>query len=345
MVKFVNKIHKWNVTTLARLMIRTVNNKFDFNIALTGLRGTGKSTLAYQVARSIQRVPDRIKGTYVFNPQRDILYSPKDVLKAVNTRWRSIIFVDEAVAVSFNREFMSDHNKKLVKAMNMNRDHCNIILFCIPSFASLDTQMKGMIKMRIHTVKRGHGIVQTPMKTIYGRDGWDSQNNEKIEREWSERGSIKPRYNRLTTFRGVIKFKDLPHEHRKLYENIKVSKRNEIILEEAEKESAKDKTMQRSAVAQRLAHALEDGQITTRDEFNKMCIVFESDPTQMVRKVREYNRSRGIETKLNEFFAKNSESIPKEIVTQKVLNVSRKKKEVLQQSIEGRPVDIPDVLI
>jgi hypothetical protein len=235
----------------------------------------------------------------------------------MNTRWRSIIFCDEAIAVSFNREFMSDHNKKLVKTLNQTRDHCNIIIFCIPSFSSLDTQMKGMIKMRIHTIRRGVGIVQTPMKTIYGRDGWDSQNNEKIEREWSERGNIKPRYNRLTTFRGVIKFRDLPPEHRALYESIKIEKRNKIILEEEEQETKREKVMQRGAVARQIATALEMGQIKNRDEFDKLCIVFETDPAMMVRKVREYNRSRGVDVKLNDYITRNSEGITNEDLIKK----------------------------
>lgn len=346
-IKTVNKVFKWNPTILSKLIIRTVNNKFDFNLCVSGLRGTGKSTLCYQLARRIQTCPERIKGTYTFNPKKDILYTQKDVLKAMNERWSSIIFCDEAIAVAFNRDFYMEDQKKIIKVMNMSRDHQNIIFFCIPNFTTLDTQMKGMMKMRIHTIRRGYGIVQTPVKSIYSRDSWDNSNNEKIEREWSERG-LKPKYQRLTTFRGVIKFKDLPPQHRQLYEEIKFLRRNQILIEEEEKENAKQKRILLTPIARQIAVALEEGNIKSREEFDKFAIVLGASPVDMVRRVREFNRERGVTTKLNDYFSQDEEKPDgdskieeRQDINLSQLNIKKKDKEVML--LNRRPAVIPSI--
>jgi hypothetical protein len=89
--------------------------------------------------------------------------------------------------------------------------------------------------MRISVIRRGLAIVHTPVKSIYSKDIWDTAHNEKIEREWLKGNSSKPKYSRLTTFRGFLKFPDLTEKQRTLYEKLKFEKRNQLMVEDEEK--------------------------------------------------------------------------------------------------------------
>jgi hypothetical protein len=86
--------------------------------------------------------------------------------------------------------------------------------------------------MRIDVVRRGAGVVQTPNKIMYGRDKWDTATNEKIEREWLVKGVKNPSYARLTTVRGIVRFKQLKPKEEMLYQKVKDEKRNIILKNE-----------------------------------------------------------------------------------------------------------------
>jgi hypothetical protein len=139
---------------------------------------------------------------------------------------------DEMINVIFNRDFQTENQKNIIKMINMYRDHNNLIIACIPNFTVLDNQIKNLCKMRIDVVRRGIGIIQTPNKIIYGRDKWDTATNEKIEREWLVKGVKNPSYARLTTVRGILRFKPLREKDEKLYQRVKDEKRNIILKEE-----------------------------------------------------------------------------------------------------------------
>jgi Cdc6-like AAA superfamily ATPase len=296
------RIFRWNLNILAKLIIRVLENHWDFILAIEGKRGVGKSTLAYQLCRRLRRVPERKKGTFVFSPNKDILYTQKEVLRAINMRYKSVVFCDEMVATAFNRDFYLENQKKLIKAINMRRDRYNFIILCIPSFAVLDTQIKQLVKMRISVTKRGYAIIQTPIKSIYSKDIWDSVTNEAIEKTWTTKGVNKPKYSRLSTFRGIMKFPDLPPKHRELYEQIKERQRNQIVLDEMEKDEGSEKGITNKALARQLTIALENGIIKTRNEFDKMCLALGNKPSIMTQEVRTYNRDRGIDIKIKDYF-------------------------------------------
>lgn len=302
------QIFSWNLNLLAKLIIATVNNRYDFLIAISGKTGVGKSTLVYNLFRRLQRCEDRPKGQYIFNPQRDILYSQRDVLDAMNKKWKGLIFCDEMIAVAFNRDFYLDDQKRIIKSINMNRDHCNVVAMAVPTFSTLDTQMKGRIKLRIDVIRRGLAVVQTPIKSIYARDIWDTQNNEKIEREWALKNTARPQYQRLTTFRGFLTFPDLSPKHREIYEQIKIDKRNQILREEEEKEKMKKGGfIGQKALAMQLADSLEKGNIKTRADFDKACLILGQKPTEMINSVRTYNRDRGVDIKFRDYLKKWSQ--------------------------------------
>ena len=203
-------------------------NKFDVFMVIEGRRGLGKSTLGYKLMVLVKREMKRRKVQgYKFLPRRDLLYERKEVLQFFHKRKHSGI-ADEMINVSFNRDFYNEDQKDLIKMINMNRDHNNFFIACVPQFKVLDSQIKNLASMKITVVRRGVSIIHMPNKTIYSPDIWDERVNEKIERDWLKGGVRNPKYSRLTTFRGFLKFPKLTDAQEEKYQEIKDHKRNII---------------------------------------------------------------------------------------------------------------------
>jgi hypothetical protein len=220
-------------------------NKFDCLICIEGNRGLGKSTFAIELLQKINRYfriiyrethDENMKNWYKFNPvmqlknpqkYRHVIYTQKDVINFYD-KWHVSAIADEMINVAFNRDFFGEDQKNLVKMINMNRDHGNLLIACVPQFQNLDNQFKNLCKIRITVARRGLAVVQTPNRTIYNRDRWDSANNEKIERDWLKKGSGLPQYAKLNTFRGMIRFHALSPKMQDIYDQIKGAERNVI---------------------------------------------------------------------------------------------------------------------
>jgi hypothetical protein len=232
----------WSNEKFISMIVEILLNNFDCFIIIEGSRGIGKSTMAYHIAKcvyyyfnNLKRRTDMTKfkvdkDSYIFNPETDLLYKRKQVLEFFN-QWRKIGIADEMINVAFNRDFYAEEQKNLIKMINMNRDHYNLFIACVPQFQTMDNQVKNLCKIRLTVVRRGMAIIQTPNRSVYSKDKWDSQINEKIEREWLTRGR-KPKYTRLTTYRGFIKFPDLSEREKERYFKIKNEQRNIIYREE-----------------------------------------------------------------------------------------------------------------
>lgn len=225
--------------TLALTIVKMLLNKFDCVIVLEGKRGLGKSTIAWHIARKVQKIMKTIinetggenspyKDFYDFKPIMQLRYPMKyrfieykrDGILNFFDKWHKTCIGDEMVTSAFNRDFWNEEQKNLIKVMNMNRDHSNLFFMCVPQFQVLDNQIKNLTKMRITVLRRGLAVLQSPNPTIYSRDIWDASNNEKIERSWLIDGK-KPKYTKLTTFRGYIKFRALSEKEQYIYDQIK----------------------------------------------------------------------------------------------------------------------------
>ena len=235
-------IINWSLTKIVWMICQILQNRFDCFIIIEGNRGLGKSTLAIHLARRVSRIFKKMgSNDYRWHWNRSIIYTKKET-KRFWHKWKTTGIADEMINVTFNRDFYDTEQKDIIKMINMNRDHCNFFIACVPQFQTLDTQIKNLCKIRITVVRRGIAVIQTPNRTIYIKDKWDQATNEKLEREWLKKGIKNPHYPKLTTFRGLMKFPKLREKTELKYQEIKNKKRNLIAKEEMEVEEEEEKT-------------------------------------------------------------------------------------------------------
>lgn len=304
----VNVVLIWTVKRLCRMIDNSIANDFDFNLAITGRRGLGKSTLAIKLAKGITF------GKFSMN--KDLLYTKEDIVKALSTRKKKVIVGDEIVQTAFNRDFYSEYNKTLIKTLTMYRDSCNLFISCIPNFSMLDNQFRSLTKMRIDVVKRGIGIIHVPIKSQYTRDIWDVANNEKVEKEWLSKGMLaKPKYTKLSTFLGIVKFGDLPPATRKQYLRIKTKKRNSIYEQMVAEQEQQMPQQTVDANGEdlpmvKLEKMLIGMQIKNQSHFDEMCKLLNLKPSSTIYKLRKNLRDKFLNTTISSYyFDKNSDAV------------------------------------
>lgn len=224
----------WTLESFCDMICKRILNKLDAFIVIEGDRGLGKSTLAWKILKRIKRkMKKRGLKQWQFRPKYDIIYTREEAIKFFH-KWQHSAMLDEMVNVTFNRDFYNEEQKDFIKIVNMNRDHNNVCVACIPAFKVLDSQIKGLTAIRLHVYRRGIAIVHFPNKSIYASDRWDEKVNEKTERKWLSSGAVRPQFSKLTTFKGYLTFTKLTEKDELLYQSIKDKKRNIIAKEKGQ---------------------------------------------------------------------------------------------------------------
>lgn len=252
------KLIRWKVKELATIIKQMQHNKYDCIIVISGNRGTGKSTLAYKLGLNIGG----------FNAQRDICFTREEVMNSLAKKVGKIIIADEMINVSFNRDFFESEQKDLIKMLNMYRDKKNILLACVPNFATLDKQFLGLTKIRIHVVRRGLAVLHRQKPTQFGTDPWDIKRNEKIENMWYKKNKFKVNYKALSTSFGLLTWNELTPIQEERYQKIKDKKRNEILLKKQEELKKNDPER---LFFENLLKRIKDGKINNR-VFDEICV-------------------------------------------------------------------------
>lgn len=292
----------WSLKRLTNAICDRLTNKFDSFIVIEGKRGLGKSTLGYKLMLLVKREMKKrgVKG-YQFIPRRDLLYSRQEVLKFFH-KWKHSGIADEMINVTFNRDFYNEDQKDVIKMINMNRDHNNFFIACVPQFKNLDSQIKNLASMKITVVRRGVAIIHMPNKTVYSSDIWDERINEKIERDWLKGGVNNPKYSRLTTFRGFLKFPKLTDRQEEIYQTIKDEKRN-IIAQGKGLEEVDEKDP-----FEMIYKALIDGKIRNTPMLEGMILAHELNPESIKNKIRRRLKDEHKPTSITAYYYDEKEA-------------------------------------
>jgi len=225
----------WTIKEIVKIITDRQANEFDGNMAVSGDRGNGKSTL-------INKIYYRFKG---FEPWKHQVYNREDVISLLKYQQYGLCWDDEAINSGYKRNFQDKGQQELIKILTAYRDNYNVFASAIPNFFSLDKDLRDLYFIHLHVIERGIAVVHMPLQgRLYSQDRWDAKYNAKVESLWSKRmfkdPNFRPPFHKLTTFRGYLFFGDVTDKQKELYKRIKRTKRNESFLTEEEKNGNKE---------------------------------------------------------------------------------------------------------
>lgn len=224
------KALRWSITNIAQVLKQRRGNEFDGNIAVSGDRGNGKSTVICKIFYKLGK----------FNPKKHQVYSREKVINLLKYSQFGKCMDDESINTGYKRDFQNKGQQELIKILNAYRDNFNIFASAIPNFFSLDKDLRDLYFLHLHVIERGIAVVHMPLQgRLYSQDRWDAKHNAKIEEKWSKRfqknPNFKPAYHKLSTFRGYLFFTDLTEKQKKLYKEVKRNERQEAFLTDKER--------------------------------------------------------------------------------------------------------------
>lgn len=252
----------WTISDVVDILVERRNNEFDGNIAVSGDRGNGKSTL-------INKTFYRFKG---FSPWEHQVYNREDVIALLKSQKYGLCWDDEAINSGYKRNFMEKGQQELIKILTAYRDNYNVFASAIPNFFSLDKDLRDLYFIHLHVIERGIAVVHMPLQgRLYSQDRWDAKYNAKVEGSWSKSmqkdPNFRPPYHKLTTFRGYLFFGDVTEKQKKLYKEIKNTKRNESFLTDEERNNNREVSF-----LDKLYIILIEGKLT-REGIRQMCLM------------------------------------------------------------------------
>jgi hypothetical protein len=328
------KYRSFTEDSLAFMIACTLLNKYDFYVIVDGNRGVGKSSLSYRLAKRVSKVFRRLyrgdtntifdvyrrlktkrkdlnlelfinqiiklkkEKAYIFSPQDDLIYDQESAKSFLQT-WHSIGVFDEFINIGFSRDFFDKGQKDLIKMINLNRDHSHLIIACVPHFSTIDNQLRNLSKMRIFLKERGLGIIMQPNKGMVIRDKWDMDHNEKIERKWVESKVRRPRWEKLTTFRGMMKTRPLTEIDENVYQRIKDEKRAVIVAEQMNVKTPQQKMREQYGS---IVERLRTFKIKSYDEINGFAQGMGVTPDTLKNNIKKMLKEDGQSTKLDNYF-------------------------------------------
>lgn len=253
---------KWSISEIKEIIVGRQKNEFDSNIAVSGDRGNGKSTM-------INKLFYRFKN---FEPWKHQVYTREKVISLLKYSQYSLCWDDEAINTGYKRNFQEKGQQELIKILTAYRDNFNVFASAIPNFFSLDKDLRDLYFLHIHVIERGIAVLHMPLQgRLYSQDRWDAKYNATIESSWSKRmqkdTDFRPPYHKLTTFKGYLFFNDATEQQKKLYKEIKRVKRNESFLTDEEKLKS-----QEVSFLDKLYILLIEGKLT-REGIRQMCLL------------------------------------------------------------------------
>ena len=166
------------IINLVSFVKKILEKDADFLLAISGAKGTGKSTLGLQIIRAYLKRFWRYEGNFDTwfkrNLHRFVAYETADVLQKIETAEDSQpILCDEAVRFAMAEDWMKAESKYLKKIFTQIRTKHLFFIFCIPEFYWIDRKYReDMVNVWIHILKRGLGLAFLPDQKIGVKDKW-----------------------------------------------------------------------------------------------------------------------------------------------------------------------------
>lgn len=202
---FVRYLYDDLIGELAKDMHENVKNHFDNVVVVEGAEGSGKSNLAYWIAKKYDPNFDISTG-YVYD-----FDDLKEKLSQGNDKY-SIFWMDETSNMANNRDWQSNDNKNLVNLLEMMRSRGWTLIMCIPKKERLDCYIR---ENRIR-------YLVSCYPANFDRYGKKDRGYFELE---------KKNANGLMKHAGYGSYEIIPEEDKKLYEKIKLQSQEKKIKE------------------------------------------------------------------------------------------------------------------
>lgn len=229
----------WSVKELAEATGKRILNKYDSNIAVTGLTGKGKSTFLWKF---FHKFPD-------FKVEDKLTYKRDETIKLIRDFKFSYVWNDELISSANKRRFYDTEQIELIEILTKYRENLNIVGGAVPIFFSLDKELLKLFGMHINIIDRGIGVVHLPREgRMFSDDLWDVKINSKLEEKWSTKIQKNPNfkipYQKYTTFSGYVYFGRMTPKQEEYYEYLRSIKKGEVnITEEGPQETFYEKVL------------------------------------------------------------------------------------------------------
>lgn len=232
----------WSLSELVEMTKKRIENKYDSNIAVSGLTGKGKSTFIFKF---FNKFPD-FKLDEKFTTQR------RKMIELIQNNKNSYCWNDELISAGSKRTFFDREQNELIHVLTKYRNHFNIVGGAVPFFFTLDKELIKLFGMHINIISRGIGVVHLPREEgrMYTEDIWDTSINKKLEEKWSKKIQENPNFkiphHKYTTFAGYVYFGKMTDKQEQYYEQLKAQERgdnDEDVTDDKPEESFYDKIL------------------------------------------------------------------------------------------------------
>ncbi len=165
-----------------RKIVRDINERLrppvnlDYVIMITGEKGYGKTTLAYNMIKmSVKNFS--FEKNFFFTPDEDVI--EKRVIHENIYGWYNI---DEAIQSLYKLDWNSQVSKSLTKLVTTTQRKRHMVLMgCIPFFNQLNNSFRdNLVNMWIHVLDKGVALVSLKDEVPFAGDHWHFQEMQKV---------------------------------------------------------------------------------------------------------------------------------------------------------------------
>ena len=265
-----------NLKHLAIFIRKRLRKDWDLVICITGEEGCGKSTLGMLIG-AITDKRFNLKDNVAFLPDEKQIVKEYTKLK----KYQCYV-IDEAIRALYKMSFMTSMTQTLVRMWATERYQNKCTVLILPRFKDLTENFRNhRVKLWIHVISRGIAVVYTRDDDPHTKDPWNFEFAYKYKIRAGKKQpvatmSLEKRLfieSRMKNYLFHFDFPDLPEDFKQVYQNHKISSRDDINKQEEQAEIKKHPklttmTNQRNELIFKMINELKVSKKEVMDQFS-----------------------------------------------------------------------------
>lgn len=219
------------IRDLTDIVIEQQKKDYDFPMLISGGERSGKSELGIMLQKIVAK-----KNGLKFDVEGNVAYDNSEIEHKIRSlTMRSGIQADELIRGLYKMDFARTETKELVKLFAQIGVKLMFFTMCIPRMVDVVEYLRNhRIKLWIHIVTRGHGVIFQPNRNVFIGDSWHVKDNiKKMGRKAFMGMSLDPDaqiriYEKTNIFVDSFKFPQLDATTREKYQAYSLKKKMEV---------------------------------------------------------------------------------------------------------------------